>query len=120
MFKTPQQMGLTLEEIDIINERLWAEREPGIKCPDCQVKPGEIHEMGCDIAHCLNCGEQTLFEDCCENPENDMWTGLWPGVKECYELKLICYDTCKWPDTDEDIGWCFDLNRLEYNRRFKG
>ena len=117
MFLTAKDLGLSQHEVNKINERLWKEREPLGKCPDCQVNPGEIHLKGCDVAHCLNCGQQTIFWDCCENIENDIWSGLWPGVKECYEQKLICFDTCKYPSSNEYIGWCFDLNTLTFKKQ---
>ena len=108
MFLTAKDLGLSQHEVNKINERLQKEREPLGKCPDCQVNPGEIHLKGCDVAHCLNCGQQTIFWDCCENIEND----IWPGVKECYEQKLICWDDgCKLYDPH----WSFDLNTLTFN-----
>ena len=110
MFISTEKLGLSQEKIDIIVERLWKEREPITNCPDCEVAPGEIHNDNCDISHCLNCGDQTIFEDCCDNVQHDVWTGIWPGLKECYEQKLICYDTCLYPDTNIEMGWCFDLN----------
>jgi len=112
MFKTPKEMGLSQKEIDEIVEKLWKERESVGHCPDCGVAPGETHGDYCDISHCLNCGDQTIFEDCCDNIKHDTWSGIWPGLKECYERKLICYDTCQYPDNGKEIGWCFDLNSL--------
>jgi hypothetical protein len=109
MFLTTQEKKLSQKEIDQICEKLWSEEKIS-NCPDCGVKPGEVHGPNCDISRCINCGEQTIFEDCCENIQYDIWSGKWPGVKECYENKLICYDTCQWPDGSGDIGWCFDLN----------
>ena len=29
-------------------------------CPDCGVDVGELHDTGCDIEMCPNCGEQML------------------------------------------------------------
>jgi len=109
MFLTPKQMGLNESEIAEIAERLWKEEEIS-KCPDCQVEPGENHDEMCDVARCTSCKGQRLSCDC-EDGEPDIWTGKWPGVKECYERKLICYDKCKLPNGKE-IGWTFDLNNL--------
>ncbi len=110
MFITPKEKGLTQDQINKICEDLWAKEKPK-RCPDCGVDIGEIHGDYCDVSHCLNCGEQTIFEDCCGNIKHDTWTGIWPGVKECYENKLICYDTCRYPDNGEELGWGFDLNK---------
>lgn len=111
MFKTSKEMGLSQKEIDEIVERLLKERELLSDCPDCGVAPGKIHEGCCDVARCTKCGSQYISCDC-EDPMPDVWSGLWPGLKECYEQKLICFDTCVWPDTKNPIGWCFDLNEL--------
>ena len=33
-------------------------------CPDCAVKPGELHQPGCDCERCALCGEQVISCDC--------------------------------------------------------
>lgn len=104
MFLTPTDLKLSQSDINKIAEKLWQEEKDLRNCPDCGVEPGETHGDYCDISRCLNCGEQTIFEDCCDNIQHDVWTGHWPGIKECYEQKLICYDTAS-------KSWCFDLNR---------
>ena len=105
MFYTPEQKGLTQQEVDQKVEELWAkETARGLhNCHDCAVKPGEEHIDGCDTARCSICKGQLLSCDC-EDGESDIWTGMWPGIKECYEQKLICWD--------DSIAqqWCFDLN----------
>jgi hypothetical protein len=77
----------------------------GRECHDCGAKPGELHQLGCDVERCPLCGDQAIGCDCfhemCENdPEIqakfDMllaskggripWTGEWPGVAECAEF----------------------------------
>lgn len=109
MFFTPEQKGLSKEQIDVICEKLWKEvNEKAGDCHDCGVKPGQRHEEGCDCARCTSCGWQRLSCDC-KDGEPDIWTGLWAGQKECYEQKLICYDDCKF-FTGTELGWCFDLN----------
>ena len=88
MWKTEKDFNLTQLEIDEIVEKLWKEENNrDEECPDCGVKQNETHIVGCDIAHCINCGDQTLFGDCCDNLQNDTWTGLWPGVETAYKNK---------------------------------
>ena len=52
-------------------------------CPDCNVKPGELHESGCDVERCSICGEQWIS---CGHGRRDKrfsrWTGIWPGKAE--------------------------------------
>jgi hypothetical protein len=93
-------------------------KDPNRKCPDCQVSIGMPHLKGtgfggpmdeCDIAHCLNTGIQRL--QCgCRKCGDDIWTGLWPGVKECYDLKLVCFDTAT-------TSIMFDLNAASILRQ---
>ena len=111
MFLTPREMGISHEEVNKICENLWAKQKPR-NCPDCGVSSGTKHDDNCDVARCTKCGGQRLSCEC-ENGDgdSDIWLGLWPGVKECYESKLICYDTCKHPITHNEMGWCFDLNK---------
>jgi len=83
---------------------------PG-KCPDCGVKTGEKHVEGCDVARCLKCGGQRLSCDCKGKAGGgDIWTGLWPGVKECHEKGYVVYDTASGQIM-------FDLNREAFARQ---
>lgn len=52
-------------------------------CPDCGVKPGEPHTMGCDVERCSVCGGQR-FGECCKGHDKVFarWTGWWPGSLE--------------------------------------
>lgn len=107
MFHTPKEKGLTIKQVYEICERLLNEaKERSGKCPDCGVKPEHQHKEGCDVAVCTSCKGQRLACDC-KNGEPDMWTGLWPGTKECYEKKLICF-----VDHMGSGEWMFDLNTL--------
>lgn len=109
MFLKPKQLGLSNTEIDRICEELKSKITIR-NCPDCGVKPGEIHDDNCDVVICTICGQQRICCDCEEGEgEPGEWTGIYPGVVECYDLKMICYDTCKRPDGTE-LGWGFDLN----------
>ena len=105
---TVKQKGLNQEQIDEICERLWSEEQSRANrnCHDCGAKPGEQHDQNCDVARCTSCGFHRLSCNC-EDGETDVWTGLWPGVKECYDLKLISF----FDSPDSTRGWCFDLNR---------
>jgi hypothetical protein len=109
MFYTPEQKNLTPQQIDEICEQLWKLEKPK-SCHDCGAKPGERHEEGCDVARCTSCGSQRLVCSC-EDGEPEIWTGLWLGVKECYEQKLICFDE----GFNSNWHWCFDLNKWYEN-----
>jgi hypothetical protein len=57
-------------------------------CNDCGAKPGKRHKEGCDVARCTACGGQDISCDCDEpskKPKMQVWTGIWPGVLECFE-----------------------------------
>lgn len=88
-------------------------------CPDCGVKPGELHILGCDVEQCPDCGGQLLFDDCGgeTGPVHPRlpWTGEWPGKAECREFGWYAkrargpgYVSCA-PD---DRGAVEDLTRL--------
>lgn len=74
-------------------------------CPDCSAEPGRPHEENCDVAVCLATGDQRLScgalgtehdGDCGE----DIWTGQWPGLRECTEWGWWIQDRCS-----EGMGW---------------
>ena len=83
-------------------------------CPDCGVKPGKKHTVGCDIERCPSCGGQALQ---CLGEKNKKlycadtglavkskdllpWTGEWPGLAECREYGIESLNDlqrlCKW------------------------
>jgi hypothetical protein len=94
--------------LDDLLERDTTRREvQGDHCPDCGVVAGEEHEEGCDIARCMNPEtnkyQQALGCDC-GRCGRDVWTGLWPGVQECYDRGLVVMD----PHGNKS----FDMNAL--------
>ena len=109
MYKTGKELGLTPDEINKIADELWKEEtsNPMSNCPDCGVEINEQHQIGCDVARCTKCGGQHLSCDC-ENSDVDVWAGIWPGQKECYEQKLIC-------SMNNGTSWLFDLNSYHMN-----
>ena len=110
-FFTPEDKNLSVQDIDRIVEELWAEEQKRT-CPDCCVKPGEKHRENCDVAQCTVCGMQALQCEEHADAEVEIWTGIWPGIKECHEKKWICFDTAM--DRNQ---WCFDLNREAVDRQ---
>jgi len=113
-FKTGQEMGLTDIEIEAKADELLADAKKHADrcCPDCAAKPGQLHDDGCDVAHCTECGKQMLLG--CKCGKSDVWEGLWPGTTDCYKNKFVCYSTRS--------GWMFDYNTLAaftYNKSKK-
>lgn len=57
-------------------------------CGDCGAMPGELHDAGCDVERCADCGGQWI--SCgCPNPARHprlIWTGQWPGDAEAIEF----------------------------------
>ena len=111
MWNSIHKFGLTEEEISDINEQLWVEERKNSDkpCHDCGCAVGDVHEWGCDVARCTKCGGQELSCNCGKQIHRDVWDGMWPGTKECYEQKLIC---C-WDDSKE---WTYDFNELARRR----
>lgn len=105
-------------------DALWAvrvEQAVGSICSDCGVAPGKPHVDGCDVARCLACGGQRLSCDCSgDKGGGDIWDGMWPGTRECYELGLVC----RWVDGDGLASEpSFDYNQLAargVDRRVRG
>ena len=109
MYKTAKELGLTPDEINKIAEELWREENDYFRrsCPDCDVDIDEKHLIECDVARCTKCGGQYISCNC-ENNDVDVWTGIWPGQKECYEQKLIC-------TSNNGLSWLFDINSYYKN-----
>lgn len=51
-------------------------------CPDCAVRPGDLHQDGCDVARCPTTGKQRLTcdqgDDRCRSWCRTRWTGRLP------------------------------------------
>lgn len=119
MWYTAEQVGLTPQEIDTILEAIWQMelKEANSTCHDCGVKPGEKHHYGCDVDICTTCGQQVMG---CEHAEPGIWDGLWPGVKECKEMKLIVTSEKGYQERKTDPSyWTFDLNEAARRRYLK-
>jgi len=80
-------------------------------CPDCGVKPGEVHNPICDVQLCSVCGGQYLQclhrieinpDDKCEghNPGFARWTGINPGEAEAEYLGVDLYGA-EWHKIDK-------------------
>lgn len=58
-----------------------------MNCPDCNVSPGDVHLIGCDVERCPECGHQLLSCGCDDMTSPRLpWNGAWPGVSECVEF----------------------------------
>ncbi len=94
-------------------------------CPDCGVAPGGVHDYGCDIERCIQCGGQLISCDCeteAHPPpakDRDRWTGEFPGRADARRLGLFCKEQKiynghgPWvPCEESDPEATPDLNRL--------
>jgi len=122
MWISAEDFGLTPEEITTIVEFLWKEEQTNIKeCSGCGVQVGEKHWSGCDLAVCPSCKIQASQCEC-GSEEMNVWDGLYPGTRDCYEKKLICtHSSAKsknWNPLNPSI-WTFDLNE-RMRRIFNG
>lgn len=93
-------------------------------CPDCHAKPGELHQLGCDVERCPRCGGQLL--SCVHyllgavKPPSDEermpWAGEWPGESECREFGWFAKHNPTGPGwvpcVPDDPDAQPDLNRL--------
>src|SRR5579859_1525404 len=77
------------------NKRTYSRDLPN--CPDCGVRPGKRHTLGCDVEQCPRCyGQmlQCLMMGCQESipgtqwppskKEREPWTGEWPESGQCF------------------------------------
>lgn len=81
-------------------------------CSVCNTSPGQLHEAGCTLERCPECGRHRFLScDHSFSPRPDSvrlpWTGEYPGVMECREFGW--YQQATWGNTS---GPSEDLNRL--------
>ena len=106
---------------DFFEKELDEEEADDENCPACDVAPGELHAVGCDIEQCPYCGCQLISCLCPASergvPDDDRmpWSGTWPGEAECREFgwyaKLV--KGKGWiPCRPDEPGAGPDLNRL--------
>jgi hypothetical protein len=95
----------------------------GAGCHDCGAQVGQLHQLGCDVERCPDCGGQYISCGCGEKSTHRRlaWTGQWPGEAECREFGWYSrwVDGCGWARctaTDPDAGP--DLNRLRMGARW--
>lgn len=86
-------------------------------CQGCGCRAGELHEDGCDVERCPDCGGQMISCDCDRHRTYPRlpWTGTWPGEAECREFgwwsRFVPGEGwVRCAPTDEGAGP--DLNRL--------
>lgn len=109
------------------------------RCSDCAAEPGEVHDVGCDVARCLTYGTQRIqcqpgarmvvrgilpnggvdvdWEEDGHDCGRDVWSGRWPGVAECEEFGwfavFVPNGNPSWRPVPAGIsGAVPDLNRL--------
>lgn len=84
-------------------------------CPDCGATPGQLHNTGCDVERCHECGGQRISCDCdTVSPRQLPWTGEWPGNEAAARLGLWTrWTELGWKECGNDHPDARpDLNRL--------
>jgi len=83
------------ERISYGAERRYRERAPGYReqlppptgpCHDCAVRPGELHQEGCDWEECETCGGQRISCCCCTVCRAHEKDGTWSVCQRCIDL----------------------------------
>ncbi len=76
---------------------------------DCDVKEGELHELGCDMERCSICGGQFISCDC--NYDEKLKRKASEGMAPRKRVPFICFplicDYCGelWPELFMDDEW---------------
>jgi hypothetical protein len=86
-------------------------------CGDCGAMVGELHDVGCDVEICEDCGDQRISCRCDHRSGRPRlpWSGEWPGAAECREFGWFSKLTPDrgWIECDaSDPNASPDLNRL--------
>lgn len=87
-------------------------------CPHCGAAPGTLHDNGCRMEVCPDCGKFKYVACICHqgNGFRIPWRGEWPGKRECREFgwwARIVPGVPGWvPCGPNEPGACEDLNRL--------
>ncbi|MFC5148970.1 hypothetical protein [Streptomyces aureoversilis] len=78
-------------------------------CPDCGVRPGQLHHDGCDVARCATTGQQRAGCGHSGSTCITRWTGHWPGDAECWEYGFFIQPDPGAPPNTPPLP---DINRL--------
>jgi ADP-ribose pyrophosphatase len=99
-----------------------AETSTLTRCPGCAAVTGQLHEEGCDHAHCPRCGWQRISCDCEDEAVSaqdwdSVWAGQPKGERECQEWGWYVQDRCSEglgfvPCAPDAPGAGADLNRI--------
>ena len=90
------------------------------KCHDCGASVGELHDDGCDVERCPDCGGQLISCGCVELEHPRIaWDGEWPNSAACREFGFWCYWGPGWIRCEQDHPQATgDMNRLHSECRW--
>lgn len=101
---------------DILSRKFVDEK---LCCPRCGAAPGTLHDDGCRMEVCPDCGKLLYVACICDHKGTGFripWRGEWPGKRECREFGWWARrvpGVLGWvPCGPNDPGAAEDLNRL--------